>query len=134
MKVSSVFIIGKDVAVANLIRYSLVTRQAGQVQVFPNVEECLHFMDKRQAPDFIVADLDHPDLNASTFLEHVKTAFPRVRVVFLSPVSDDLLLSKLLEEGATDCICKSAQREEWIRELVKNLEYLTRISSRADQV
>ena len=134
MKETSIFIIEKETTLANLISYRLMARQISQVQVFPAISECLSFMQKRSVPDFIVADLDLPDCNGNTFLKTVKSLYPGVRVVFLSPFTDDILLSQLMEEGASDYIFKSEQREAWIHELIKNLEYLSRVSIRANQI
>jgi len=133
MKRTSIFIIEKDIVVANLIRYKLMAHQVSQVQIFPTITECLYFIQKRSVPDFIIADLSLPEINGSNFLKAVKSLYPRVRVVFLSPFSDDMLLSQLLEEGASDYIFKSGQQEAWIHELVKNLEYLTRKATRGNQ-
>lgn len=133
MKRTSIFIIEKDIAIANLIRYKLMAHQVSQVQVFPSITECLYFIQKRSVPDFIIADLDTPEINGSTFLKAVKSLYPRVRIVFLTPYSDEMLLSQLLEEGASDYIFKSEQQEAWIHELVKNLEYLSRTATRENQ-
>jgi DNA-binding NarL/FixJ family response regulator len=134
MKKTSIFIIEKETALANLIRYRLMAHQVSQVRVFPAISECLSFMQKQSVPDLIVADLDLPDCNGSTFLKTVKRLFPGVRVVFLSPFTDDILLSQLMAEGASDYIFKSEQREAWIHELMKNLEYLSKVATQADQV
>jgi DNA-binding NarL/FixJ family response regulator len=128
MKKACIFILVKDTALANLIRYNLVTHQARQVQVFPSIAECFGFMQKRPAPDFVVADLDLPGMDGTGFLENIHQINDHVKVVFLSPFPDDLLLTSLMDAGAADYIYKSARREDWIHELVKNLDYLTRVA------
>ena len=132
MKRTTVFIIEKEAPVANLIRYHLLSNQVKQVQVFPNVQECLYFMQKKSTPDYLVADLDHPEINASGFLKMILQSFRGVRILFLSPFTDDLLAKQLMEEGATDCIPKSGRMEDWIMELVKNMEFLIREKVKAD--
>jgi DNA-binding NarL/FixJ family response regulator len=130
MKRTTVFIIEKDAPLANLVRYHLLSKQAKHVQVFPTVTECFYFMHKKSIPDFLIADLDHPEINAIGFLKTVRQSFPGVRVLFLSPFTDDSLVSQLMEDGATDYIYKSDRMEDWIRELVKNMEFLIREKSR----
>jgi DNA-binding NarL/FixJ family response regulator len=126
MKRTTVFIIEKEAPVANLIRYQLLSRQAKHVQVFPSVPECLYFMQKKSTPDYLIADLDHPEILATGFLSTILQSFPGVRVLFLSSFTDDSLAKQLLEAGATDCIYKSGRMEDWIMELVKNTEFLIR--------
>ena len=127
MKRKTIFIIEKEAPVANLIRYHLLTQhQARHVQVFPTPEKCLYFMHKKSIPDFLIADLDHPETHALGFLETVMQSFPGIKILFLSPNTDDTLVRRLMEEGATDYIFKSAWMENWIRELVKNMKFLVR--------
>jgi DNA-binding NarL/FixJ family response regulator len=130
MKRITVFIIEKEAPVANLIRYHLASHQAKQVQVFPSVAECLYFMQKKSIPDFLIADLAHPEINARGFLKTMMQSFPGVRILFLSPFTDDSLVSQLMEEGATDYIYTSGRMEDWIHELMKNMEFLIREKSR----
>ena len=132
MKRTTVFIIEKETSVANLIRYHLLASQAKHVQVFPSVPECLYFMQKKSIPDFLIADLDHPEINAPVFLKTILQSFPGVKVLFLSPFTDDVILTQLMEEGATDYIYKSGQKEDWIGELVKNMEFLNQPKSRTN--
>lgn len=126
MKRKTVFIIEKEVSVANLIRYHFLSHQARLVQVFPTPEECLYFMHKRSIPDFLVADLAHPEINAPGFLKTVLLSFPGIKILFLSSYTEDTLVTQLMEGGATDYIFKSARMEDWIHELVKNMEFLAR--------
>jgi len=130
MKRITVFIIEKDVALANLIRYHLYSHQARQVQVFPAVAECHYFMQKKSIPDFLIADMANPEINARGFLKTILKSFPGVKVIFLSPFTDDSLVSQLMEEGATDYFYKSVHPEDWIHELAENMEFLIREKSR----
>ena len=132
MKRTTVFIIEKEAPIANLIRYHLLSHQAKHVQVFPSVTECLYFMRKKSIPDFLIADLAHPEINAPIFLKTILQSFQGVKILFLSPFMDDFLATQLMEEGATDYIYKSGRMEDWIHELVKNMEFLIREKSRAD--
>ena len=132
MKRTNVFIIEKEAPIANLIRYHLLSHQFKHVQVFPTVTECLYYMQKKSIPDFLIADLDHPEINATGFLKTVLQSFPGIRILFLSSYTDDLLVTQLMEDGATDYICKSGRMEGWIQELVKNMEFLIREKSRAN--
>jgi DNA-binding NarL/FixJ family response regulator len=126
MKKTSVFIIEKEPATGNLIKYHLLSHQVRQVQVFPNLAECLYHMLKRSVPEFLIVDLSSPDINGFNLLNAIKNSFPAVRVIFLSSVSDESLIKQLIEEGASDFIFRSAYKEEWVGELIKNLEYLVR--------
>ena len=126
MKITSVFIIDKETPVANMIKYQLLSHQVKQVQIFSSVSECLYYMRKRSIPDFVIADLAHPEINAPSFLSTIIQSFPGVRVLFLSPFTDDSLVSKLMEEGAADYIHTSGRMEEWIMELLKNMDFLIR--------
>jgi DNA-binding NarL/FixJ family response regulator len=132
MKRTTVFIIEKEASVANLIRYHLLSHQAKHVQVFPTPAECLYFMHKKSIPDFLIADLAHPEISAPGFLKSVFQSFPGVRILFLSPFTDDSLVTQLMEDGATDYIFKSGRMEDWIHELVKNLEFLIKEKSQAN--
>jgi len=132
MKRTTVFIIEKEAPVANLIRYHLLSHQAKQVQVFPTVAECLYFMQKKSISDFLIADLAHSEINASGFLKTILQSFPGVKILFLSPFTDDSLVTQLMEDGATDYIYKSGRMEDWIHELIKNMEFLIREKSRAN--
>ena len=132
MKKTTVFIIEEEAPIANLIRYHLLSHQARYVQVFPNVTECLYFMRKKSKPDFLIADLAYPEINAPVFLKSILQSFPGVKILLLSPFNDDSFATQLLQEGATDYICKSGRMEDWIHELVKNMEFLIREKSRAD--
>lgn len=132
MKRTTVFIIEKEAPVANLIRYHLLSHQAKHVQVFPTPAECLYFMQKKSMPDFLIADLAHPEITGPGFLKAVLQSFPGVRILFLSPFTDDSLVTPLMEDGATDYIYKSGRMEDWILELVKNMEFLIREKSQAN--
>ena len=126
MKRTTVFIIEKDGPVANLIRYQLLSHSSKHVQVFPTPSECLYFMHKKSIPDYLIADLAHPDIHASAFLKDVLQSFPGVKVLFLSPYTDSSLVNRLMEEGASDYIYKSERTEVWIHELIKNMEFLVK--------
>ena len=126
MKSTTVFIIEREPNVANLIRYQLMSRQAKQVQVFSNVSECMYVLEKKSTPDFLVVDLDHPQINAPSFLKYILHSFPKVKVLFISPHTENPIGSLLIEEGATDFICKTGRLEDWIHELIKNMEFLIR--------
>lgn len=126
MKSTTVFIIEREPNVANLIRYQLMSRQAKQVQVFSNVSECMYVLEKKSTPDFLVVDLDHPQINAHSFLKYILHSFPKVEVLFISPHTENPIGSLLIEEGATDFICKTGRLEDWIHELIKNMEFLIR--------
>jgi DNA-binding NtrC family response regulator len=126
MKSTAVFIIEKEQNVANLIRYNLIARQAKQVQVFACVTECMYFMEKKSTPDFLIVDVAHPEINPPAFLKYILHSFPKVKVLFISSQCDQMTVSQLIEEGATDYICKSARMEDWIHELIKNMEFLIR--------
>ncbi len=132
MKRNTVFIIEKEASIANLIRYHLLSRQARHVQVFTTQEECLYFMHKKSTPDFLIADLAHPEINAPGFLKTVTQSFARVKILILSPITDDTFVTQLMEEGATDYIFKSGRMEDWIHELVKNIEFLIREKNRVN--
>jgi FixJ family two-component response regulator len=130
MKNTTAFIIEKETPVANMIRYHLLARQVKQVQIFPSVSECLYYLRKRSVPDFLIADLGHPEIDAESFLNTVLQSCPGIRVLFLSPFTDDTLVAHLMEKGATDYIQKSGKMEVWIPELIKNMEFLLREKSR----
>jgi DNA-binding response OmpR family regulator len=132
MKRITVFIIEKEASVANLIRYHLLSHQARHVQVFPTPEECLYYMHKKSIPDFLIADLAHPEIRALSFLNTVLHSFQGIKILFLSPYTDDTLVTQLMEGGATDYIFKSAHMEDWIHELVKNMEFLVREKSKVN--
>jgi DNA-binding NarL/FixJ family response regulator len=132
VKRTTIFIIEKEAPVANLIRYYLLSHQAKHVQVFPTPAECLYFMHKKSIPDFLIANVSHPEINATGFLKSVLQFFPGVKILFLSPFTDDSLVTRLMEEGATDYIYKSDRMEDWIHELVMNMEFLLREKSRAN--
>ena len=126
MKRTSVFIIEKESATGNLIKYHLLSNQVKQVQVFPTIAECLYHMLKRTIPDFLVVDLTSPEINGFNFLNTVKSSFPGINVIFLSPFSDESMIAQLMTEGASDIIFRTDHKEEWIGELIKNIEYLLR--------
>ncbi|MCX6247969.1 MAG: hypothetical protein NTW10_09560 [Bacteroidetes bacterium] len=130
MKNTTAFIIEKETPVANMIRYHLLAHQVKQVQIFPSVSECLYCMRKRSIPDFLIADLGHPEIEAESFLDTVLHSCPGIRVLFLSPFADDTLVAHLMEKGATDYIQTSGNMDLWIQELVKNMEFLLREKSR----
>jgi len=132
MKRTTVFIIEKEAPIANLIRYHLLSHQVKHVQVFPSVTECLYFMQKKSIPDYLIADMAHPEINASIFLKTILQSFPGIKILLLSPFTDDSLVTQLMEEGATDYIYKSGRMEDWIHELVKNMEFLIREKNQAD--
>jgi DNA-binding response OmpR family regulator len=132
MKRTTVFIIEKEASIANLIRYHLLSQRVKHVQVFPTPAECLYFMHKKSIPDFLIADLTQPEINAYGLLNAVKQSFHGVKILFLSPFTDDLLVKKLMENGATDYIFKSGRTEDWIHELLKNIEFLIRENIRAN--
>ena len=124
MKKTTVFIIEKETGIANLIRYNLLCRQTKHVQIFANVSECFYVMEKKETPDFIIVDLSHPQINPSAFLNYVLHSFPKVRVLFIAPEAGCPQGAQLIEDGASDFICKSGPMEEWIQELTKNIEFL----------
>jgi two-component system, CitB family, response regulator DctR len=132
MKRTSVFIIEKDPSVANLVRYQLLSRQANQVQIFPNLGECLYFATRKFVPDFVIADLDQPELQSPDFLKTLREACPETGILLLSSTPDDLLAGRLLEEGATDYIVKTERTEEWMTELTKNIGFLAKEKSKAE--
>jgi DNA-binding NtrC family response regulator len=129
MKKTTVYIIEKEANLANLIKYKLLSHKVNQVNLFPNIAECLHFMQKKSA-DFLIIDTTNLEYTVPDILKVFLRMFPGIKLLFLSPVAEDSLAEQLIADGATDYIYKSGQSEEWICELVKNIQFLVREKSR----
>ena len=58
MKKSVIFIVDKNPAHRNLIKFNFERNRFTNIHAFPNAEECLYRMQKNLIPDFLVTGSD----------------------------------------------------------------------------
>jgi len=129
MNTPVIFLIDKNPIHASLVKYHLNMHRFMNVQVFPNGEECLYRLQKGGIPQFLVTEYDIGNYTGFDFLEKVKSIHKGIRVIFFTRHDDPILALRLLESGACDYIAKTGKLETGIRELIKNVKFLTKAES-----
>jgi two-component system, NtrC family, response regulator AtoC len=126
MQTSLIFIVDRNPIHNSLIKYHLNINKIGQVNTFPNGQECLYRLEKNTLPDVIITDYDIGNYTGIDFLKKITERYPDIRVIYFSSSADPVLAMKLLEAGASDFLVKSSKLEAGITELIKNLRYILR--------
>jgi DNA-binding NarL/FixJ family response regulator len=92
--------------------------------LFPNQGECLYSLQRNIIPDFIITDTSMMGMPDLQFLKSIKADHPAITVIFFSENEDVSHISALLDAGATDYILRVGDKQNWIHELISNLQYL----------
>ncbi|MGH2643915.1 MAG: response regulator [Chitinophagaceae bacterium] len=67
---------------------------------------------KRDQPDIILLDINLPDINGIDLCKKIKKEFPEVKVLGISTFSDRSYISRMIANGASGYLIKSASSEE----------------------
>ncbi len=124
MKKPVIFIVDKNPAQGNFIKYNLEIKRLYSVQVFSSGEECLYRMLKNVHPDFLVTSFFTDNLNGFEFLRKVREISPSIQVIFFDAFEDPQIAARLLDAGACDYVVKTNNPDGGISVLLKNLRYL----------
>jgi len=119
-----VFILDRNPAQGNILKYHLSSNGFKNVILFNTHEECIYSIRKKVIPDFILADTEIEGITDLEFLNLIRNTYPSIKVLFFSGHQDMNHISALLEAGATDYIVSVGNKHSWIHELILNLHYL----------
>lgn len=76
-----------------------------------NAIEALPFL-KKNTIDLILMDINLPDINGIDLCKKVKKEFPAVKVIAISTFSDRGYITRMIDNGASGYLIKSASAEE----------------------
>jgi DNA-binding NarL/FixJ family response regulator len=74
--------------------------------------EVLEILKKSVLPDLILTDLHMPDTSGMELLKALKVNYPTIRVVFLTMVEDDRVITEAFDNGAEGYMTKDISAEE----------------------
>jgi len=102
---ATVMIVDDAVFMRNILRaiitdkgYAVVAEAASGIEAM----KILHDQD----PDIVILDIILPDANGLDLLESILTAYPQVKVVICSSISQEPIIKKALDHGAKAFIQK----------------------------
>ena len=124
MNNSLLFLLDRDPVKGNFLKYHLNSNGFWNVMLFPNQGECLYSLQRNIIPDFIITDTSMMGMPDLQFLKSIKADHPAITVIFFSENEDVSHISALLDAGATDYILRVGDKQNWIHELISNLQYL----------
>ena len=78
-----------------------------------NAEEALDLL-KKNTVDIVILDISMPKLSGFEALEHIKVKYPKLPVLMLSVLSEDIYSVRALKAGALGFISKETAPEELI--------------------
>lgn len=76
-----------------------------------NAFDALAFLKENEA-DVVLLDINLPDINGIDLCKRIRKDFPKVRVLGISTFSDRSFISRMIENGASGYLIKSASGEE----------------------
>lgn len=118
-----IFIVVKDAPTANLLKYELKAQRFPDVHIFPSAAECFYFVSKGNIPDYIITDMKgNPENGISILRSDLFNS--RTKILFLLSGEEENEASRMMEEGATDFVLKSAHSGHWMKELIRNICFL----------
>ncbi|MGB0847691.1 MAG: response regulator [Thiolinea sp.] len=84
------------------------------IQTASNLSRSLRYLDP-EPPDFVVLDLNLPDVDGIEGLVRIKKIAPSSKIVVVSSTSDNRVTSHVIRAGASGFVPKDSPREELIR-------------------
>jgi DNA-binding NarL/FixJ family response regulator len=83
------------------------------IKVIAEADSGFHLLNVLKAvhPDVILMDLQMPVMDGIATLPEVKKLYPHIRVIMLSMVDDQRMISKLMELGANSYLIKTSDPE-----------------------
>ena len=93
--------------------HSLLT-QLGNLEVAGSVSnafEAIPFLKKHEV-DVILLDINLPDISGIDLCKKIHAEFPVVKIIGISTFSDRSYISRMIENGASGYLIKSASKEE----------------------
>ena len=76
-----------------------------------NAASCLAFL-KQQQPDVILMDISMPDKNGIDLCKEVKDKYPFIQILGLSTFDQKSFVMKMMENGASGYLLKTASKQE----------------------
>jgi len=125
MKQPLIFILDKNSQRGNMLMYRMKGGEFRNIQLFTSEKECLYRIMNNGSPAVIIADTGTDLSSATGFIAEVKQASPSIHIIFYSDTDDEQLAGMLLSAGASDYILRTPNSEAGLRELIKNIHYIT---------
>jgi DNA-binding NarL/FixJ family response regulator len=72
---------------------------------------CLLNLLKDSKPDVILLDIQMPVMDGLTALQELKTHYPHIKVIILSLLDDQSMITRLMELGANSYLTKTSEPE-----------------------
>ncbi len=85
-----------------------------RIQTASNLSRSLQYLNP-DPPDFVVLDLNLPDVDGIEGLVRIKKIAPTSKIVVVSSTSDNRVTSHVIRAGASGFVPKDSPREELIR-------------------
>jgi len=76
-----------------------------------NAFEAIPFLKKNKV-DVILLDINLPDISGIDLCKKIHTEFPAIKIIGISTFSDRSYISRMIENGASGYLIKSASKEE----------------------
>ena len=101
-----VLIVEDDYFVRTLLNFLL--KEQYEVVSVENGHRGLIWMDKGNMPDLILSDIDMPQLDGFTLLQHLRRSgyYRDIPVIMLTGFDDDNIKDRCLSAGAAGCLTK----------------------------
>jgi two-component system response regulator NreC len=76
--------------------------------------QVLEYLKKNELPDMVITDFHMPDTSGMELLKEIRNHYPSVRVVFLTMVEDDTIITQAFDNGAEGYLTKDIDAEEFL--------------------
>jgi DNA-binding NarL/FixJ family response regulator len=85
----------------------------------PNASDAIPFL-KSNAVDVVLLDINLPDMSGIDLCKKINKEFPEIKILGISTFSDRSYISRMIENGASGYLIKSATAEEF-REAIETV-------------
>jgi len=74
--------------------------------------QVLEFLKKNELPDMVITDFHMPDTSGMELLKEIRNHYPSIRVVFLTMVEDNNIITEAFSNGAEGYLTKDISADE----------------------
>lgn len=133
--VINVMIVDDHVLYRAGVRTTLSTKK--DIKVIGEADNGLHLLNMLKGgmePDVILLDIQMPVMDGIATLPEVKKLFPHIRIIMLTLLDDQTVVTKLMELGANSYLVKTSDAEiiyEAIRTCYKQEFYFNSLTNKA---
>jgi two-component system response regulator NreC len=74
--------------------------------------QVLEYLKKNELPDMVITDFHMPDTSGMELLKEIRNHYPSVRVVFLTMVEDNTIITEAFDNGVEGYLTKDISADE----------------------